>query len=282
LFPIIAVGGTLGAIVGPFMTSKLAKLVGVPVLLYISATLLGACLVCMLGLLRWSHRHPVRGELRDERIIGGSFLAGAKKTLMDPLLRSVAVLMLLGDGVGTVVYALLSDYNRAHFAVREDGVAFAANVDFYSNIITAILQISLTRVLLVRFGPVSALVLDGLVKAVMLAGLIVVGGPWIAVVAVVTRASAYGVFKPGADSLYTQVDAETRYKAKNFIDTAVWRFGDVVVTTAFTQLAAAGLGLSGFAALTMIAAGASSWVGSRITRVLSPSRAATGETAPRA
>ena len=50
------------------------------------------------------------------------------------------------------------------------------------------------------------------------------------VVAMVTRASAYGVFKPALDSLYTQVDAETRYKTKNFIDTAVWRFGDLAIT----------------------------------------------------
>ena len=121
---------------------------------------------------------------------------------------------------------------------------------------------------MVRFGPASALALDGAVKALMLAGLAVFAGPWIAVVAVVTRASAYGVFKPAADSLYTQVDAETRYKTKNFIDTAVWRFGDLAVTGSLNLLRAAGAGVPGFALLAGLAAGCSGWVGWRAARSL--------------
>jgi len=269
LFPVIAVGGTLGAICGPAMTKALAEIVGVAGLLGISAGLLGVCIACMFGLSRWSQKFPVSGdERRDERVIGGSFIAGAKQTLASPLLRRVALLMLLGDCVGTVVYAMLSDYNRANFSVREDGVAFAAGVDLWGNLLTAIFQISLTRFLLTRYGPVSALVTDGILKALVLFGLILFGNPWIAAVAIVSRASAYGVFKPAADSLYTQVDAETRYKAKNFIDTAVWRFGDVVITNAFSWLTRLGMAAPGFAALTMLAAMGSSWIGFRVTRVL--------------
>jgi AAA family ATP:ADP antiporter len=129
-----------------------------------------------------------------------------------------------------------------------------------------VLQVMLTRELMVRLGPVWALVLDGAVKAVMLGGLIVFGAGWIAVVAVVTRASAYGVFKPAADSLYTLVNAETRYKGKNFIDTVVWRFGDVVITSGLNALRGTGLAIAGLAGLTMLAAGASSLLGWRLGR----------------
>jgi AAA family ATP:ADP antiporter len=117
-----------------------------------------------------------------------------------------------------------------------------------------------------RFGPSAAIIVDGLIKAVMLVGLIVFGAGWIVVVAVITRASAYGVFKPGADSLYTMVDAETRYKAKNFIDTAVWRFGDLVVTSGFNLLRAVGVTLPGFALLTVAAALTSAWQGWRVAQ----------------
>jgi AAA family ATP:ADP antiporter len=119
----------------------------------------------------------------------------------------------------------------------------------------------------VRFGPAPALALDGVVKAAMLACLVVFGGTWIAIVAVITRASAYGVFKPAADSLYTRVDAETRYKTKNFIDTAVWRFGDVVITTGFNGMRALGAALPAFAALGMLAAASSAWIGWRAARL---------------
>jgi AAA family ATP:ADP antiporter len=128
------------------------------------------------------------------------------------------------------------------------------------------LQLGVTRALMVRFGPAPALALDGLVKAVMLGGLIFFGGPWIAVVAVITRASAYGIFKPAFDSLYTRVDAETRYKTKNFIDTSVWRFGDLVITSGFNLLRNLGAALSGFAALGMLAAAGSAWIGWRAAR----------------
>ncbi len=143
---------------------------------------------------------------------------------------------------------------------------FAASLDLGTNLLQAALQVLLTRELMVRLGPVWALVLDGVVKAVMLAGLIVFGAGWIAIVAVITRASAYGVFKPANDSLYTLVDAETRYKGKNFIDTVVWRFGDVVITSGLNVLRGAGVAIAGLAGLSILAAAASSFLGWRVGR----------------
>jgi ATP:ADP antiporter, AAA family len=269
LFPIIALGGTLGAIAGPALTRSLNAIIGVSGLLVMSSVLLGLAIACILALSGWSRRHPVAGdEQRDTRVIGGSFIAGAIETLKSPLMRRLALLMLLGDAVGTVIYALLADYSGATYETREARINFSANVDFYANLLQILLQLGLTRTLLVRFGPAPALALDGIIKAVMLAGLALFAGPWIAIVAVVTRASAYGVFKPAADSVYTRVDAETRYKTKNFIDTSVWRFGDLVVTSSFNMLRTLGTTLPGFAALAMIAAGCSGWVGWRAAKML--------------
>jgi ATP:ADP antiporter, AAA family len=269
LFPVIALGGTLGAIAGPALTRSLNVIIGVSGLLVMSSVLLGLAIACILALSGWSRRHPVAGdEQRDTRVIGGSFIAGAIETLKSPLMRRLALLMLLGDAVGTVIYALLADYSGATYPTREARINFSANVDFYANLLQILLQLGLTRTLLVRFGPAPVLALDGIIKAVMLAGLALFAGPWIAIVAVVTRASAYGVFKPAADSVYTRVDAETRYKTKNFIDTSVWRFGDLVVTSSFNMLRTLGTTLPGFAALAMIAAGCSGWVGWRAAKML--------------
>lgn len=267
LFPLIALGGPLGAIAGPILTRELVFRVGVPGLLVVSAAFLAITLACIFALLGWSRAHPVRGDMRrDERVIGGGIMAGAAITFSSPLLFRLAVLMLLGDSVGTVVYALLADYSHAHFHTAAARVDFAASIDLGTNLLQAVLQILLTRELMVRLGPVWALVTDGAIKALMLAGLIVFGAGWIAVVAVVTRASAYGVFKPAADSLYTLVDAETRYKGKNFIDTVVWRFGDVVVTSGLNALRGAGVAIAGLAGLSILAAGASSFLGWRVGR----------------
>jgi AAA family ATP:ADP antiporter len=267
LFPIITLGGAIGALAGPGLTRALVSLVGVSGLLVISSLLLGMAIACILALSHWAKQHPVVGDAnRDARVIGGGFLAGAIETLKSPLMRRLALLMLLGDAVGTVIYALLADYSGATYPTREARIGFAAGIDLAANTLQMVLQIVLTRPLMVRLGPGAAMAMDGAVKAIMLAGLAVFSGAWIAIVAVITRASAYGVFKPAMDSLYTRVDAETRYKTKNFIDTSVWRFGDVVITSGFNLLRWLGVTLPGFAALTMVAAASSGWVGWRITK----------------
>lgn len=284
LFPIIALGGTVGAIAGPALTRGLNSVIGVSGLLCISSLLLGLAIVCIVALSRWSRRNPVAGdEKRDERVIGGNFLAGAIETLKSPLMRRLALLMLLGDAVGTVIYALLADYNGTAHATREARINFSANIDLAANMLQIVLQIGVTRALLMRFGPAPVLALDGALKAIMLAGLALIGGAWIAIVAVITRASAYGVFKPAADSLYTRVDAETRYKTKNFIDTSVWRFGDLVVTSGFNLLRGLGTTVPGFAVIAMIAGAASGWVGWQAARskLLAPDINATPDVSSR-
>lgn len=267
LFPVITLGGAFGALAGPALTKLFVFAVGVTGLLVVSSLLLGAAIGCVFALSRWSKRNPVKGDTRrDERVIGGGFFAGAIETLKSPLMRRLALLMVLGDAVGTVIYALLADYSGATYPTREARINFAAGIDLSANTLQMILQLVLTRPLMVRFGPAAAMAMDGALKAIMLAGLALFPGSWIGVVAVVTRASAYGVFKPASDSLYTRVDAEARYKTKNFIDTSVWRFGDLVVTSTFNLLRTLGLALPGFAALTMLAAASSGWLGWRITK----------------
>lgn len=274
LFPIIGLGAAVGAIAGPMLTKAFVFLIGVAGLLVISALLLGAAVLCLLALSRWSCRHPVKGDdRREQRIIGGSFLAGAAETLKSPLMRRLALLMLLGDAVGTVVYALIVDYNGSVNLTPETRANFNANLDLCTNLLQAVLQLTLTRSLMTKFGPAPALSLDGAVKAAMFGALAVFGTAFVPVLAAITRASAYGVFKPAFDSLYTQVDAETRYKTKNFIDTAVWRFGDLAITTSFNALRALGTTLPGFSALAMLAAGGSGWLGWRAARSIEVTRA---------
>ena len=269
LFPIITLGGAIGALAGPVMTKTLVFVVGVSGLLVVSSLLLAFSIACVLALSRWSRTHPVGGDVnRDERIIGGGFLAGARETLKSPLMRRLALLLLLGDAVGTVIYAQLADYSGATYPTREARINFAAGIDLSVNTLQMILQLALTRPLMTRFGPGYALAMDGALKAIMLAGLTVFGGSWIAIVAVITRASAYGVAKPAADSLYTRVDAETRYKTKNFIDTSVWRFGDLAITSSLNLLRMLGVAAPGLAALSMLAATGSGWLGWRVAKEL--------------
>jgi AAA family ATP:ADP antiporter len=90
--------------------------------------------------------------------------------------------------------------------------------------------------------------------------------PWVALALVVSRGFAYGALGPARESLFAQVPRSLRYKGKNAVDTAVWRFGDMSVALAMNGLRALGLVSLGFAALNIAAAGASGLIGWRLAK----------------
>jgi AAA family ATP:ADP antiporter len=267
LFPTIAIGGTAGAVLGPLLTSGLVATIGVAYLLIVSAGLLLVALACVFALNAWARAHPVAGQThRDDEAIGGSMLAGIRQVLTTPFLRDMALLMLLADCIGTVAYALVADHALAHYPDRVARTAFYAHIDLATNGLVALCQLSVTRWLLVRHGATPALVWPAVLNVVVLLAFGVVGEAVIVAVLVVTRAGAYGFMQPARDSLYTRIGAEARYKGKNFIDTAVWRFGDVAVTSTLNGLRGVGMGLPGLALLTAAAAAAAGWFGYRASR----------------
>ena len=54
----------------------------------------------------------------------------------------------------------------------------------------------------------------------------------------------YGLLGPVKEMLFTVVDRETKYKSKNFIDTAVYRGSDVTASWIFKGLSSAGLSVA--------------------------------------
>ncbi|OOG66294.1 translocase [Rhodanobacter sp. B04] len=256
VFSLIALGGMAGAIFGPLVTKLLVQLIGVAPLLVVSALALGMSLVL---LLRLSAQHDRQPGSRGEEAIGGSLWAGIKELWSRPFLRYMALLMLFGDGIGTLAYALVADYAKMHFTSAIARTEFYNDLDLATNLFGASLQLTLTPVLLVRRGAGWGLVLPALVNVVLLLVAAVCGGgslllfgcqvPLLALMLVMTRGFAYGMTKPAVDALYTRVPRETRYKGKNFVETAVWRFGDVVVTGAVSGLRLLGWGIGGMALL---------------------------------
>ncbi|MGH8234914.1 MAG: NTP/NDP exchange transporter [Rhodanobacteraceae bacterium] len=281
VFPLIALGGALGALAGPALTSLLVMRIGVAPLLAVSAALLVMALTLMLYL------SASRGRGRSEAApIGGSLLAGLRATFCNPFLRLMALLMLCSDGVGTLAYALVADYAKEHFADAAARTAFYGHVDLTVNIVQMILQIGLTRWMLPRLGIVSGLVLPAVVNVVVLLAVAVFGAAQFGVAGItialiplmliVTRSFAYGVTKPASDALYTRAAREIRYKGKNFVETTVWRFGDVTVASGLEGLRALGATLGVIGGLSAAGAGLAGWFG---WRAVVASRAASTDAA---
>ncbi len=262
LFGIVALGGTLGAIAGPLLSKWLVHVIGIGPLLGVSAALLTGAVVCILGLVAWSRRHPVAQDAtRNEVVIGGGFWAGAKLVAASPFLRRVAVLMVLGDSVGGVLYNLQTDIGHRYYSDGAARTDFFASVDAATNVLMALTQIFVTRIVLTLFGPVRSIAGTEIVKLLTLITLAMIGQPGaVAVALIVTRAGSYGVHNPAIDSLFTRVDRETRYKAKGFIDTAIWRLGDVLVVAAIQILRSFGATTPVLAALAALAAASAAWM----------------------
>jgi len=254
VFSLIALGGMTGAIFGPLITKFLVVWLGVAPLLVVSATALGVALVILLMISAQHDRQP--GSHGDEAV-GGSLWAGVRELWTRPFLRYMALLMLFGDGIGTLAYALVADYTKAHIVGNVARTSFYNDLYLYTNLLGALLQLTLTPWLMIRRGAGWALVLASVVNVALLAGAVWLGGGAVmlfgygvsvlVVMIVTTRGFAYGMTKPAVDSLYTRVPRETRYKGKNFVETAIWRLGDVLVTGGVNGLHAFGVGVSGLA-----------------------------------
>ena len=94
---------------------------------------------------------------------------------------------------------------------------------------------------------------------------------------ILRRVGEYALLRPGREMLFTVVDPETKYKAKNVIDTAVYRAGDAVsawLKTAIDALSGhpAVVALAG-AALALIWALLGWWLGRRHEQDAGPSGA---------
>lgn len=277
LFPIIAVAGTVGAVAGPTLTRGLVQVFGVAPLLVVSASLLSVAVICVVMLGRWAKAHAhVRPEQAGGEAVGGGMWDGVKQIFATPFMRNMAILLLLADGIGTVNYALVTDYAHQAFNTDVLRTRFFANVDLATNILTVVVQIFLTRWMLPRYGAGVVLTVWGVAGIAMLTLVMVVpdphlpliaGMPAVALALIVTRGLAYGMAEPARHSLFAKAPRVMRYKGQNVVDTAVWRFGDMVIASGMNILRAGGATVAMFAAISATSALVAGLIGWRLSKL---------------
>lgn len=225
----IGAAGTLGAFLGPAITAALVKQVGIANLMLVSAGFLSICLVCIWRLRRWAvMRERTQQLVSGEQPMGGGVLEGLKLIVREPLLRWMAVLMVFGVGVGTLLYNEQAAIVRVAYPDPAARTAFYSYIDLAVNALTLGVQLALTRWLLTRHGIAPALLLPGF--AIIVGFSVLAASPLpllVAVVQVLTRASEFSLAKPARETIYTRVDRQWRYKAGAAIDTVVYRGADL-------------------------------------------------------
>ncbi len=270
MFGFIAMGGTLGAVVGAAITAFLAQKLGPVHLILISIMLLELAVRCV----RWlsapsppgRHMVPEESGIRvagvpetepgrgyavrpdPEEPIGGHVLAGIKQVFRSPYLLGICAYMLLYTIVATFLYFQQAWIVQETFVDRAVRTAFFAKIDLAVNVLALFTQAFLTGRFIKWLGVAVTLTLLPAVCVLGFAGL----GLWpflgvLVVFQTLRRAGNYAVARPTREVLYTVVSREEKYKAKNFIDTFVYRGGDQVGAWSYGAMAWLGLGMSAIA-----------------------------------
>jgi AAA family ATP:ADP antiporter len=247
LFGFVAAGGTAGALVGPFVASVLAPRVGPANLLLVSAGALEIASRCAVWVVRASGGpSPVAQPLGDDagRPLGGGILAGVSQLVRSSYLLTLSLHVLLFTVTATVLY-----FQQAHITARaftDSGLrtAFFARIDLAVNVLSLLVQALGTGRIMKRIGAGAALALVVLVTLAAFGGLAASSGLAVLFVAMTTRrAAGYALERPAREVLFTVVPREEKYKAKNFIDTVVYRGGDLATAWLQQALSAGGIGM---------------------------------------
>ena len=252
LFGIVAAGGSLGGLAGPLLTTGIVERLGLSAVTLVSAVILSGVLGCILWLVR-----ETRGGARptEEAPVGGSLLAGLTLLLRTPFLLGIAAMVLLSSVAGMIAYNEIARMVKATYATPEARTVFFSTWDFIINLTALVLAFLFSKVSK-RLGVAGTLVLCAVLGTVSF--VFVVFAPTLLMLAQTNcarRAVEFGMFKPARDSLYGVADAESRYKAKNAIDTAVYRGGDVLGAQMHGLLSTAGMGLAPMAMVATAVAG---------------------------
>ena len=253
LFGLITSGGSIGALIGGVLTSSLVTTIGFEDLMGLSAALLLAAVFCIGRLKGWVHQEhedEIEETVESDKPLGGDPLAGLTHLFSSRNFLGIAVMSVIASLLGTALYMFRAELIETAILSPDVRTQFFSNMNIAQNIIALVAQMFLVKQVVTRFGIGRSLVLFptasiiGFAVLAMEPTLIAV-----AVLDVVRRGLGFGFAKPSTDMLYSVVTPEEKYKTKNFIDTAIYRGGDVVGTWTIRLLSILGLGIAGIAVL---------------------------------
>lgn len=232
LFAPMAAGASVGGLVGPLLGATLVARIGLDGLALVSAGFLGTSLLAVGLLYRWRLTSGAgTDEAQDQTAqpMRGRLLDGFTLIVRSPYLIGIGVFVVLLATTSTFLYFEQARLVAETFPDRVRQTQVFALLDAVVQALTIATQVFVTGRLAGRYGVTVLLVALPLLIAAGLAMLALapVFGV-LAVVMVLRRVGEYALVRPGREMLFTQVDAQTKYKAKNVIDTAVYRGADAV------------------------------------------------------
>jgi AAA family ATP:ADP antiporter len=244
LYGFIAVGGTLGAILGAYITKHYVREIGPSNLLVIAAAMFAIAGV-LVRFFPSGFTEEDKPAAKPEEPIGGSVWSGITHICRSPYLMGLAASIMLYTLTSTWAYFQQSSLAGAALNTSNARTEFLANLEIWVNSITVLIQIFLTGRLLKWFGVGFTLVALPFVSMVGFAAMGVAASlAMLAVFQVARRAAAYALMRPSREILFTVLKREDKYKVKSVTDTLGYRTGDQLGAWSFHGLQGLGLDLN--------------------------------------
>jgi len=264
LFGFIAVGGSLGAILGPLVPTFLVDRFSTGVFCLMSAAMFEIAAQCIRFFPAEFREHSQTDTA--EKPIGGNIWDSVTHIARSPYLFALVLFIFAYTLTNTWAYFQQADLTQHALANKAARTAFFGKLDFSVNTLTVLIQLCLTSRLLKWLGVGFTLVLMPALSGI---GFLSIGyAPVLIVLAffqVVRRATGFSLLRPAREILFTVLQREDKYKAKSVIDTFGYRLGDQVGAWSYRAMHAVGLSLSAisFTAVPIIAAwcALSVWLG---------------------
>ncbi|BDA77376.1 MFS transporter [Leptospira kobayashii] len=228
LFGIISAGGSIGAIAGSLFTASLVEHTSKTNLLIASAILLE--LAAQTGMRMYTVRTKLQKEEIDSTkpiVESSSLFWGLLGMFRSPYLANAALYVFIYTATSSLIYFQQVHIFETGFSSTGERTSLLAKMDLIVNVSTLIIQILFTS-RIIQFLGVS-----GALAALPIIGILGFGFlsvfPSIALVFIIQitrRVGQFALAKPTREVLFTLVSKEDKFKAKNFMDTAVYRLGD--------------------------------------------------------
>jgi AAA family ATP:ADP antiporter len=237
LFGFIGVGGTLGAMCGPVLTTALVKGFSVgsqkisiaPVnMLLVSLAPMAIALMC--ARIVAAHRDgSARFQQATKKTVESDALAGARLMARSPYLSVIAVYVFIFATTSTFLYLELNKIIEQTYTDQSSRVLVFARFDFWTNALTLTVQALLTARIIRWVGLAGALALVPAITVCGFAGIALRPDLWmVGLFQVVRKATHHGVDRPARETLYTIVSTDAKFASKTLIDTFIYRSGDLI------------------------------------------------------
>jgi len=234
LFAFIAAGASVGGLVGPAASALLVGALGQFGLMLLAALLLAMAVALKHYLMAWREvngagRPGAEQAESPRRPVAGNPFSGLTRVLGSRYLLGIAAFVLLLTTASTFLYFEQARLVAELFPDRAEQVRVFSAIDFVVQAGALLSQLFITGRIAQRLGVRMLL---AVVPALVCLGFIGLAlAPTFAMLAavmIVRRIGEYAFVRPGREMLFAPLDAESKYKAKNFIDTVVYRGGDAL------------------------------------------------------